>query len=336
MIGAKNEPGKGSAFHSAAEMGLGSPAKEVCLPLSGGTARSLPSPEQGTAGDKWKVLLAEDDEGNQMVARALLEGLGVKVTVAENGREAVAAARDSRFDLVLMDVQMPEMDGYQAAAQIRLQGRLASLPIVALTAGTSTGERRRCLAAGMDDYLAKPIEPAELEKTLAKWLGSRHEGDPGRAPSGGTKHLPPSGGTETPEAEAKSALPETLPGIDLKPALARLGGDAALYLRLLERFGVECGDVARRIAEALGNKDTKTARYLAHKLTGTATTIGAADVAAGAGAVERAIEQGGCEAADLLLDDLSEALAVVFRSLSSLDEDGFTEDTLRIGETRSC
>ncbi len=252
-------------------------------------------------------MLVEDDEGNRIVARALLQRLGIEVGIAESGREAVAAVSDSRFDLVLMDVRMPEMDGYQAAAEIRRHERLAKLPIIALTAGTKADERQRCLAAGMSDYLSKPIGPEELEKTLAKWLGPESKGD--------LEHTP-SGETQTPTAEAKSALPEALPGLDLKTALARIAGEETLYLSLLERFRAKRSDVPRCIAEALKRKDTKTARQLAHTLTGTAATIGAEDLATAASAVERAIERGACEADGLLLDELSEALATLLRSIS--------------------
>ena len=113
-----------------------------------------------------RILLTEDNDINQQIAVELLEGAGAKVDVANNGREAVdklfRAARSRRFDAVLMDLQMPEMDGYQATAKIRSDARFATLPIIAMTAHATVEERERCLAAGMNDHVSKPIDPDNL------------------------------------------------------------------------------------------------------------------------------------------------------------------------------
>ena len=120
-----------------------------------------------------RVLVAEDNAVNQKLIVRLLEKRGHRVTVAGNGREAVDAAARASFDLVLMDMQMPEMDGFEATAMIRVGERRsgAHLPIVALTAHAMKGDREKCLAAGMDDYLSKPIQPGELEEVLARFAG---------------------------------------------------------------------------------------------------------------------------------------------------------------------
>src|SRR5262249_6018301 len=139
-------------------------------------AASTAAAERGIRLDGLRVLLVEDNEINQQVAVELMEGVGVAVDVANNGREAVETLEAERDpipdDVVLMDVQMPEMDGYQATARIRSQPRFASLPIVAMTAHATVEERQRCVAAGMVDHVSKPIDPAALYAVLARFHAS--------------------------------------------------------------------------------------------------------------------------------------------------------------------
>jgi CheY-like chemotaxis protein len=117
-----------------------------------------------------RVLLAEDNPVNQMVARAMLQRVGCMVDVAENGAEAVKRMEEQAFDLIFMDCQMPVLDGYAATAQIRRrEGDAQRTPIIAMTANAMPGDRERCLAAGMDDYIAKPIDPEVLSAALEKW-----------------------------------------------------------------------------------------------------------------------------------------------------------------------
>ena len=118
-----------------------------------------------------KVLLAEDNEINQQVATELLvEKAGLIVTIANNGKEAIKEVEGSEFDLVLMDVQMPEMGGFEATGCIRKNPRFSNLPIVAITAQAMTGDREKCIEAGMDDYITKPIDVNELFSALVKWI----------------------------------------------------------------------------------------------------------------------------------------------------------------------
>src|SRR5262249_1527874 len=125
--------------------------------------------------DGLKILLTEDNEINQQIAVELLQAVGANVDVANNGREAVDKlfAGASSYDVVLMDLQMPEMDGYQATRKIRSEERFAKLPIIAMTAHATTEERQRCLDAGMNDHIAKPIDPAILYDTIGRYYQSR-------------------------------------------------------------------------------------------------------------------------------------------------------------------
>ena len=123
-----------------------------------------------------RILLAEDNEINQQIATELLEGVGAAVTIANNGREAVEmlwSSQPTPFDVVLMDLQMPEMDGYQATAKLRSDPRFAALPIIAMTAHATIEERQRCLATGMNDHVAKPIDPGNLFATVSRFYARR-------------------------------------------------------------------------------------------------------------------------------------------------------------------
>ncbi|MDX2171440.1 MAG: response regulator, partial [Deltaproteobacteria bacterium] len=139
-------------------------------------ARSAPA---AAAAPRARVLVVEDNVVNQKVALRQLEKLGCRVDVAANGREAVTALERLRYDLVLMDCQMPVMDGFEATAAIRARERDGRVPIIAMTANATSEDRERCLAAGMDDYIAKPVRPEQLRARLDHWLG--HEPEAGAA-----------------------------------------------------------------------------------------------------------------------------------------------------------
>jgi CheY-like chemotaxis protein len=209
------------------------------------------------------------------VATALLEDLGLVVEVARDGGEAVQRAEAADYDLILMDVQMPVLDGRAATRAIRALARHARTPIVAMTANAFPEDRRACLEAGMDDDLVKPVNPAALQATLARWLGAA-----------------PVTATEASSGPA-AALPAlgSVAGLDVAAGLEAAHGQAALYLRVLEIFlrSTEPG----ALQAALASGDCAAARQLAHSLKGAAATIGAdrlreasaeleADLAAGA------------------------------------------------------
>jgi signal transduction histidine kinase/DNA-binding response OmpR family regulator/HPt (histidine-containing phosphotransfer) domain-containing protein/HAMP domain-containing protein len=226
-----------------------------------------------------RILLAEDNEINQQIARELLEGAGAAVTVAGNGRQAVdllTRPGAAGFHLVLMDLQMPEMDGYQATARLRAEPGLTGLPIIAMTAHATFEERQRCLAAGMNDHVGKPIDPERLFETVGRFYAppeARADAGPQPGPAAG----PDSGG-----------LP-SVAGLDAGNGLSRVGGNRKLYLRLLGDFVEQQGPAAERIAAALSSGSAALAERLAHTLRGVAGNIGATEVHAAAGVVEKLI-----------------------------------------------
>lgn len=203
-----------------------------------------------------QILLVEDNLVNQRLAVRLLEKQGHQVIVANNGREAIAALEQERFDLVLMDIQMPEMSGLEATAVIRAreQETGAHIPIVAMTAHAMQGDRERCLAAGMDGYISKPIQTAELFKLIAELVP-----EPAAAPAA----VP----------AVASAPPEEV--FDTEVALARVEGDRQLLAELAELFAGEGPDLLANIKQAIARGAGDDLARAAHTLKGTVSNFGA-------------------------------------------------------------
>jgi two-component system, sensor histidine kinase and response regulator len=226
-----------------------------------------------------RILLVEDNEINQQIAVELLEGAGATVQVAGNGSEAVQTLFDGLqpppFDVVLMDLQMPEMDGYQATAKLRSHPHFGTLPIIAMTAHATIEERQRCLAAGMNDHIAKPIDPAMLFETVGRFY---------RPFAGGA-------GAKAAEASAPESSKDlsVIGGLDTKDGLARLGGNRKLYGKLLRQFAEQQGPAVGQISAALAAGDAALAERIAHTLKGVAGNLGAKAVQAAAGALEKLI-----------------------------------------------
>ncbi|MBF0383223.1 MAG: response regulator [Magnetococcales bacterium] len=229
--------------------------------------------------DQGRVLVVEDNRTNQQVSRELLQGVGLEVVIANNGREAVDLVARERFDLVLMDIQMPEMDGYQATIIIRSQISSEKLPIIAMTAHALSSDRERCLHVGMDDHISKPIEPAILYRTLATWLPSTcstlQTHWAGHS-SFGREHDPM----------------ENLQGINFAAGLSRVRGNRRLFSRLLAEFYQDHHLDAKTIAGALAAGDLEKVRYISHTIKGTAGNLGADELANAAAAMEAAIKIG--------------------------------------------
>ncbi|CAK0757776.1 two-component system, sensor histidine kinase and response regulator [uncultured Gammaproteobacteria bacterium] len=245
-----------------------------------------------------RVLLVEDNEINQQIAIELLEGVGASVDVAVNGREAVdkifRVPFPPPYDVVLMDVQMPVMDGHEATVHIRADQRFAALPIIAMTAHAMVEERERCLAEGMNDHVTKPIEPDLLYRTVNHWRTVTHWTS-GHWTSG--YRITPTPNTTPPPAPAATVpamgtgFPE-IPGINTTNGLRRVAGNATLYRNLLKMFVDKQSQAADEIRAALAASDRRLAERLAHTVKGVAGNVGADAVQAAGGELEHAINKG--------------------------------------------
>ena len=231
------------------------------------------------------ILLTEDNEINQQIATELLEGAGATVRVANDGREAVEilcnGPQPPPFDVVLMDLQMPEMDGYQATARLREDPRFSALPIIAMTAHATIEERQRCLTAGMNDHVSKPIEPSTLYETVARFYKPK-AGAP--RSSGSPAKVEPS------KNKAENSLP-LIEGLDTQGGLSRVAGNHTLYLKLLRQFDDQQSTAATQIGTAVGQGDLTLAERLAHTLKGVAGNIGAKFIQSTAADLEKIIRQ---------------------------------------------
>jgi two-component system sensor histidine kinase/response regulator len=228
------------------------------------------------------VLLVEDNEINQQVAKEILEGAGLKITLANDGQEAVNAVKEHEYDAVLMDVQMPVMDGYTASREIRKDVRFRELPIIAMTANAMAGDREKSLEAGMNDHVAKPIDTNELFSTLAKWI----------EPGDGKIQLDSAKDRLEEKAEREDDSMTELPGISVADGLKKVGGNEKFYQKLLLQFLDTNRDSANEIREALEKKDQSLAVRLAHTVKGVAGTLGAGELAQVAGELEKTLKTG--------------------------------------------
>ena len=273
-----------------------------------------------------RILLVEDNDINQQVASEMLTGAGFVVDIAGNGQVAVDTVRQSRYDLVLMDMQMPVMDGVDATVAIRQIAGLGSLPIVAMTANAMAQDRQRCMDAGMNDFLVKPIDPDALWKMLVKWIRPRSEaGRAGRPATAITESAVRPAGAAGASSAAGTSGPGALSaianiaGLDTKGGLVRMMGKQPLYLAMLRRYVAGQKQVPAEIRSALAEGDWATAGRLAHTCRGVSGNIGATLVPASAGALEQAINAR-MEPVALapLLDDFEQVLGALVGAL----EDG--------------
>ncbi|MBF0188244.1 MAG: response regulator, partial [Magnetococcales bacterium] len=253
------------------------------------------------------VLLVEDNEINSELALELLANGGVTAELASNGRDALELVQSKPFDGVLMDIQMPVMDGYTATARIREQSRFRDLPIIAMTANAMAGDREKVINAGMNDHIAKPINVREMFATMARWI----------TPSGITA---PSAATRTEslrqEPPGKSDSLNDLPGIDTAAGLATTQGDETLFRRLLGKFFNSQAGFLDDYRHALASDDREGAIRLAHTLKGVAGNLGARQIQEAAKELEHAtVNSKTAESIDPLLEATGEALATVIEGL---------------------
>jgi CheY-like chemotaxis protein len=301
------KPIKHSDLHSA-----------MCRVLKRDAAAAAPSegvpaaPSEGVPAPRaperlLRVLVAEDNVVNQRVAFGLLSKRGHDVSVVDDGRQAVESVADGAFDVVLMDVQMPDMDGFEATKAIRARelGTGRHLRIVAMTAHAMKGDRERCFAAGMDGYLSKPIDPAMLYALLEDEIGSIDA-----------------------QMAAAADAPRPLP-IDRLQCMRRLGGDEKLFLDVIQLFLEDCPLRLAAIKEAVDALDAERLRTAAHALKGASANLSAGGLFEAAAVLERIGAEGRLDAAQAAWRGLSAEAAHVMDVLRQCERSGSSGSLLQ-------
>jgi signal transduction histidine kinase/FixJ family two-component response regulator len=276
-IGVESDEGAGSTFWFTAAFGRPTPSpRRQPQGIGGCSAACLPAAGHNPSGRQTRILVVEDDPTGQTVARALTGKLGYTADVAGTGMEAIRALEAGEYGLILMDCQMPEMDGYEATRRIRASGR-ADIPIVALTADAMPGHRDRCIRAGMNDYLSKPVEMDRLRELLLKWL--------------------PAAGVPTETAA---------PVFDEGSFLSRLMNDRELAGAVIRGFLEDCPVQLALLSVRLSEADAPGAGSQAHKIKGAAASVSAGGLRARASEMERAAMAGDLKCAGALLPRATE------------------------------
>ena len=369
-VGVDSTPGQGSTFWVSVWLGVGRSNTALSSPEHGATHTSAQA-ASGAAVDLSalrgaRLLLVEDNDLNQQVASEMLGDEGFVVEIAENGRIAVdkvlaAHTAGQPYDLVLMDMQMPVMDGVSATQEIRRTLDDQALPIVAMTANAMQQDRDRCMAAGMQDVVTKPIDPDDLWRALHAWVPPRAadaQATAATVPSGAAARAAgpaePSASAPAlagPAANAPPSLPpglQAIDGLDTTLGLKRVLGKVPRYLSMLEKFAAGQAGTVDALRQALAQADIETATRLAHTTKGVAGNIGAQPVQQAAGELEEALKHGASDPATLqaLVNHLQALLQPLLQGLAAqltpaapataaaveIDEDALRQVTQRLAQ----
>jgi len=265
--------------------------------------------------DGCNVLLAEDNSANRMVAVEMLSQAGFQIDTVKNGEEAVAAVEKTMYSLVLMDIQMPRMDGFEATRQIRKFEPARNLPIIAMTANAMAGDREECLAVGMDDYISKPIDRFQLLNTLDKWIKR-------------------DSGVDRPLIRDIEMMGGTLPNlteIDIKDAMVRQGLTWETFHKMLVSFPNGQKKIVKSLRGAVENQDFGKIMYHAHSLVGAAGTISAKELVSVSRKLEMSARKNKTNEIENLLGQVEKAFQLVCDAILVLPDSG---DTLFVGGSK--
>jgi CheY-like chemotaxis protein len=264
------------------------------------------------------LLVVEDNEINQQVARELLQQALFNVDIANHGQEAIEMIEKGQYDCILMDVQMPVMDGFTATRELRKDERYKTLPILAMTANATHEDRKRCEEAGMDDHIAKPIIPKILFETLLKWVPHKE------------REIPDAPDDEFADTSA-AELPD-LQGVDTEAGLERVGGNIRSYLKLLDKFAENQSDTINEIRSAVTDGDGELSVRLAHTLKGVGGAIGATALQEAAAKLEATLKNDPKGLPGKLMEAAEEELNRILGLLSDLTSSNDEGDAETAGD----
>ncbi len=310
-IGVVSEPGKGSLFYFTATFALPPEDKTEYEPeQNAGKKLRIRNRFQNA-----RILLVEDNVINQQVVVEMLGETGAVIDIANNGKKAVESVQKTSYDVVLMDIQMPEMDGFIATQEIRnLKSETRNIPVIAMTAAAMKGDREKCLQAGMNDFVSKPIDIEELFLILDRQMKNEIKDS-----------ILGNQDVHSQIEVSNFQIPNTLPGIDIEAALKRLEGNRKLFAKLLREFYRDYKDAAVTILSDSGRAslkggDTENSLVLIHTLKGIAGIFSANDLYITSFELEEEIRQGKTYDIDRLLDNFEKALTQVLESASFFEQ----------------
>ncbi|MET0660765.1 MAG: ATP-binding protein [Steroidobacteraceae bacterium] len=296
-----SKPGAGSTFTFTVRMARGKGGAASGRLHGGADQHSIRAALSGM-----RVLVVEDNKINQQIARELLTRVGVVVTMAGNGLECLELLERETYDAALMDVQMPVLDGLETTRAIRERLKLTALPVIAMTANAMEGDRQRCIAAGMNDYLPKPIEAEALLAALARWAVAR------------AQSVSATGDSRASVVTATASLPRAVPGLNLERAVKHADDDPPFLLELLQQFAADHHDDAQIISQAIAANELDRARRTSHTLKGIAATFCADRLHSAALALDTRLRSSAPSDCNSLLQELAAALNEVLASIATL------------------